>query len=124
MVEHIEETQDNGYTNVRDARRALAVTRTILAEKRTHLAELSTGIGILTIPLSLLTILIATSEYYMIMEVLSFVISLVLGMIILMAIGTILVARSLFNIRKDDKIMKDARLDLAAMAKEFNSFPD
>jgi uncharacterized membrane protein YidH (DUF202 family) len=124
LVEYLEETQDNGYNNHRDARTALAVTRTILAEKRTHLAELRTGIGILTIPLSLLTILIATSEYYMIMEVLSFIITLVLGMILLMVIGTILVVRSLSKIRKDDKIMSEACLDLAAMAKEFNSFPD
>jgi uncharacterized membrane protein YidH (DUF202 family) len=124
LVEYVEELQEIVITNYKDPRTSLAVTRTILAEKRTHLAELRTGIGILTIPLSLLTILIATSEYYMISEVLSFIIGLAFGVVLLMAIGTFLVARSLSKIRKNDKIMNETCLDLSALAKEFNSFPD
>jgi uncharacterized membrane protein YidH (DUF202 family) len=61
-----------------NVRTALAFIRTIDAQKRTHLAELRTGIGILTIPMSLLTILIATSNYYSITEVISFISALVL----------------------------------------------
>ncbi|MHA1907577.1 MAG: hypothetical protein ACW98Y_09810 [Candidatus Thorarchaeota archaeon] len=85
----------------------LSVIRTVEAEKRTYLAQLRTGIGILTIPMSLLTILIATSEYYMIDQVLSFIVGLVFGILVLSTVGTYLVADSLRKLRSADKFRHD-----------------
>ena len=87
-----------------DLKTSLAVIRTIDAEKRTHLAELRTGIGILTIPLSLLTILIATSEYYMVDQVLQLISGLVFGIICLSAVGGYLVVSALRKLRDDDEL--------------------
>jgi len=85
-----------------DLRTALALIRTIDAEKRTHLAELRTGIGILTIPMSLLTILIATSNYYSIDSVLSFIAGLVIGIVALSVVGAYLVIRALQKIKANE----------------------
>lgn len=85
-------------------RTSLALIRTLDAEKRTHLAELRTGIGILTIPMSLLTILIATSNYYSVDTVLSFIVGLALGIIALSTIGAYLVIRSLQKIKATEKL--------------------
>ena len=87
-----------------EIRTSLALIRTIDAEKRTYLAELRTGIGILTIPMSLLTILIATSNYYSVNTVLSFIVGLVLGIIALSTIGAYLVIRSLQKIKATEKL--------------------
>ena len=91
-----------------DLKTSLAVIRTIEAEKRTHLAELRTGIGILTIPLSLLTILIATSEYYMVEEVLTFISGLVFGIICLSVVGGYLVVSALRKLREDHDLRDDS----------------
>ncbi|MDF1537397.1 MAG: hypothetical protein P1Q69_00625 [Candidatus Thorarchaeota archaeon] len=90
-----------------DLRTTLAVIRTIEAEKRTHLAELRTGIGILTIPMSLLTILTATSEYYMIDQVLTFIVGLIIGIIGLSIVGSYLVVRALLKLRASDELRQD-----------------
>ena len=87
-----------------DLRTTLSVIRTIEAEKRTHLAQLRTGIGILMIPMSLLTILIATSEYYVIDQVLSFITGLVFGIIVLSVVGGYLVVSSLIKLRRSDRL--------------------
>jgi len=92
------------HTSQSEMRTTLALIRTIDAEKRTHLAELRTGIGILTIPMSLLTILIATSNYYSIDSVLSFIVGLVIGIIALASVGAYLVIRALQKIRKNEKL--------------------
>ena len=83
---------------------SLAIIRTLDAEKRTHLAELRTGIGILTIPMSLLTILIATSNFYSVDSVLTFVFGLVIGIIALASIGAYLVIRSLQKMKATEKL--------------------
>jgi uncharacterized membrane protein YidH (DUF202 family) len=90
-----------------DLAMTLSVIRTVEAEKRTYLAQLRTGIGILTIPMSLLTILIATSEYYMIDQVLSFIVGLVFGILVLSIVGTYLVVDSLKKLRSADKFRHD-----------------
>jgi uncharacterized membrane protein YidH (DUF202 family) len=96
----------------------LAVIRTIEAEKRTHLAELRTGIGILTIPMSLLTILTATSEYYMIQDVLAYIVGLVIGIICLSVVGTYLVADSLRDLRRDTRLRRDACVDTESLLRD------
>jgi len=112
--EHDERTkQSNIRTN-------LAFIRTIDAEKRTHLAELRTGIGILTIPMSLLTILIATSNYYSVNDVLSFIVGLVVGIIILFVIGSFLVYYSFKRLRSDANLRASCT-DLSGLVSEFNN---
>lgn len=91
-----------------DLRTSLAVIRTIEAEKRTHLAELRTGIVILTIPMSLLTILIATSEYYMVNQVLTFVVGLVFGIICLSVVGSYLVVSAFRKLRECNYLRDDS----------------
>ena len=85
-------------------RTSLALIRTLDAEKRTHLAELRTGIGILTIPMSLLTILIATSNYYSVDTVLSFIVGLVIGIIALFTVGAYLVIRALKKLKTTENL--------------------
>ena len=91
-----------------DLRTSLSVIRTIEAEKRTHLAELRTGIVILTIPMSLLTILIATSDYYMIDQVLSFITGLVFGIICLSVVGSYLVVSAFRKLRECNHMRDDS----------------
>jgi len=107
-------------THQSNMRTSLAFIRTVDAEKRTHLAELQTGIGILTIPLSLLTILIATSNYYSINDVLTYITALAIGIIVLFFIGGYLVYFSLRRIR-NDKLLRTSCSDLSCLIAEFNN---
>lgn len=105
------------HSNVRTS---LALIRTLDAEKRTHLAELRTGIGILTIPMSLLTILIATSNYYSIESVLSFIVGLVIGIIALAIVGTYLVVQAFQKIRKTEGL-RDSCKDISGLIVEYQN---
>jgi uncharacterized membrane protein YidH (DUF202 family) len=104
-------------TQQSNVRTSLALIRTLDAEKRTHLAELRTGIGILTIPMSLLTILIATSNYYSIESVLSFIVGLVFGIIALALIGTYLVVQAFQKIRKTEAL-RDSCKEISCLIEE------
>ncbi|MFX0054100.1 MAG: hypothetical protein ACFFAX_06270 [Promethearchaeota archaeon] len=110
-------------TQMSNLRTSLAFIRTIDAEKRTHLAELRTGIGILTIPMSLLTILIATSSYYSVGEVLPLITGLIIGIVILLLIGSYLVFTSFRRIRGDNRL-RAACDDLSYLVAEFNNHDD
>ncbi|MHA1137686.1 MAG: hypothetical protein ACTSSE_14485 [Candidatus Thorarchaeota archaeon] len=101
-----------------DMRTSLALIRTLDAEKRTHLAELRTGIGILTIPMSLLTILIATSNFYSIDTVLSFIVGLVIGIIALATVGTYLVVQAFRKIRKTEELRGSCK-DISYLIEEY-----
>ena len=107
-------------TEQSNIRTSLAFIRTIDAEKRTHLAELRTGIGILTIPMSLLTILIATSSYYSVSEVLTFIVGFVVSAFLLLLIGGYLVYSSLRKLRGDDRLRR-ACDDLSCLVSAFNN---
>ena len=107
-------------TKQSNLRTSLAFIRTIDAEKRTHLAELRTGIGILTIPMSLLTILIATSNYYSVIDVLPFIMGLVVGIVVLLVIGSFLVYSAFKRIRKDDGL-RESCADLSCLVSDFNN---
>ncbi len=100
-------------------RTTLAIIRTIEAEKRTYLAELRTGIGILTIPLSLMTILIATSNYYDVNAVLSFIVALVIGIAVLVIVGGYLVFRSLVRIRQNERLRNETCLDTECIIRDY-----
>ncbi|MFW9962564.1 MAG: hypothetical protein ACFFCX_03320 [Candidatus Sifarchaeia archaeon] len=106
-------------TQQSNIRTSLAFIRTIDAEKRTHLAELRTGIGILTVPLSLLTILIATSSYYSVEQVFGYIVSLVIGIIILFFVGGYLVLSALRRIRSDNRLRLKCD-DLSYLISKFN----
>lgn len=110
----------NDATQQSNLRTALAFIRTIDAEKRTHLSELRTGIGILTIPMSLLTILIATSNYYSIDQVLTFIAGLAVCIALLFVIGGYLVYSSLKRIRGDSHLRAKCD-DLSYLVSEFNN---
>ena len=105
---------DNMSINTR-----LALIRTIEAEKRTHLAELRTGIGILTIPMSLLTILIATSQYYNISDVFSFIIGLTFGILVLSFVGGYLVYRALKLMKYDGRLLDKVGLHIEDAVQEY-----
>ena len=100
-------------------RTTLAIIRTIEAEKRTYLAELRTGIGILTIPLSLMTILIATSNYYDVNAVLSFIVALIIGIMALVIVGGYLVLRSLVRIKRSEQLRKETCLDTESIIRDY-----
>ena len=100
-------------------RTTLAIIRTIEAEKRTYLAELRTGIGILTIPLSLMTILIATSNYYDVNAVLSFIVALVIGITALVIVGGYLVFRSLMRIKRSERLRKETCFDTECIIRDY-----
>ena len=100
-------------------RTTLAIIRTIEAEKRTYLAELRTGIGILTIPLSLMTILIATSNYYDVNAVLSFVVALVIGIAALVIVGGYLVAKSFVRIKRSERLRKETCFDTESIIRDY-----
>ena len=117
LTEDLQEPDEQ--TQQSNVRTALAFIRTIDAQKRTHLAELRTGIGILTIPMSLLTILIATSNYYEIHEVFTFISALVIGIIILVIIGGYLVTASFRELRHDDHLRSSCD-DLSCLIANFN----
>ena len=117
LTDNLHEPDEQTYQS--NVRTALAFIRTIDAQKRTHLAELRTGIGILTIPMSLLTILIATSNYYSITEVFSFISALVLGIIILSIIGGYLVYAAIKDIRTDEHLRSS--YDIASLVTDFNN---
>ena len=105
-------------TSSGDLSTTLAVIRTLEAEKRTHLAELRTGIGILTIPMSLLTILIATSQYYLVEDVLSLIIGLVIGIVCLFLVGAYLVIDALRDLRKDAALRRNACVDTERLLRD------
>ncbi len=100
-------------------RTTLAIIRTIEAEKRTYLAELRTGIGILTIPLSLMTILIATSNYYDVNAVLSFIVALIIGIAALVIVGGYLVVRSFVRIKRSERLRKETCLDTECIIRDY-----
>ncbi len=100
-------------------RTTLAIIRTMEAEKRTYLAELRTGIGILTIPLSLMTILIATSNYYDVNAVLSFIVALIMGIAALVIVGGYLVFRSFVRIKRSERLRKETCLDTESILRDY-----
>lgn len=107
-------------TQQSEMRTSLALIRTIDAEKRTHLAELRTGIGILTIPMSLLTILIATSNYYSVDSVLSFIVGLAIGIVVLASVGAYLVIQALQKLRKNEKLRASCK-DISSLLDEYQN---
>jgi len=77
----------------------------ILAEKRTSLAELRTGIAVFALPLSVLSVLIATSNYYEIVQVMPLLIPLLAICSALVLLGCFLIVRAIIRIRRYDHLI-------------------
>lgn len=81
----------------------------ILAEKRTALAALRTAIALLVLPLSVLSVLVATSRYYDIIHVMHLLVPLLIISGGLILIGFYLVIRSIIQIRRHDRLIKELK---------------
>ncbi|WP_228130160.1 hypothetical protein [Desulfotalea psychrophila] len=81
----------------------------ILAEKRTSLALMRTGIATLALPLSILSLLVATSRYYHIMGVISFLIPLIGILLMLVCLGGYFIFRALRNVLYQDALISEIK---------------
>ena len=88
---------------------AINEVQLILAEKRTSLAVMRTGIAVLALPLSVMSVLIATSKYYNVLHVLHFLIPLSVLNIVLIVFGTVLIIRSIIQMRHFDRFINDIK---------------
>ena len=90
-----------------DAEEPLIIQRAqlILAEKRTSLATLRTGIAVFALPLSVLSVLVATSKHYHLMDVLPMIIPLIALCGLLVLLGSYLIVRAVFRIRRFDALL-------------------
>jgi len=77
----------------------------LLAEKRTSLALMRTGIAVLALPLSLLSLLIATSKYYEVVDVLSFLIPLGMLLLFLVILGLYLIGHSMRHMHHNNALI-------------------
>lgn len=75
----------------------------ILAEKRTSLAALRTGITVFALPLTVLSVLVATSQYYEILQVMYLLLPLLTLCLGLVILGTYLIVRAITRIRHQDR---------------------
>jgi len=81
----------------------------ILAEKRTSLAMMRTGIAVFALPLSVLSLLIATSKYYDIAYVMHFLIPLFILNVLLVALGSYLIYRSMRRMHRYDTLIREIK---------------
>jgi putative Mn2+ efflux pump MntP len=74
--------------------------------KKTSLAVFRTAYAMITLPLSVFTILIATSGYYVAIELLHFIVPTIIICSLLLIIGVYLIFRSFYKIKKFEKYIK------------------
>lgn len=74
----------------------------LLAEKRTSLSALRTGIAVLALPLSVVSFLVATSQFWSILDVLYLMAPLLAFCATLVVIGSYLVMRAVLRIHTFD----------------------
>lgn len=92
----------------------------ILAEKRTSLAAIRTGIAVCALPLSVLGLLIATSQYYEIVHVLSLLIPLVLFCGGLLGLSGYLIIRAAAKIHHQDRLLGQLKARHSNIAEYLN----
>lgn len=88
----------------------------LLAEKRTSLSVMRTGIAVLVLPMSVVSVLIATSKYYDIFNVLYFLIPLFVLNTGLVLLGSYLVIRAVFRMKKYDRHIHEIKLKYSAIS--------
>ena len=81
----------------------------ILAEKRTSLAAMRTGIAVFALPLSVLSVLIATSRYYVLMQVMQWLVPLLMISSGLVFLGAYLVIRSILKMHQYDRFILEIK---------------
>ena len=84
----------------------------LLAEKRTSLSVMRTGIAVLALPMSVISLLIATSKYYDIIYVLHLLIPLGALNLFLIILGSYLIIKSIFRMRKYDRYIHQIKINL------------
>jgi uncharacterized membrane protein YidH (DUF202 family) len=82
----------------------------VLAEKRTSLAVMRTGIAVLALPLSVMSFLIATSKYYIVDNVLHFLVPLGILSLALIVFGFHLIIRSILHMRRYDHLIHEIKV--------------
>ena len=81
----------------------------ILAEKRTSLAAMRTGIAVFALPLSVLSVLIATSRYYVLEEVMHWLVPLSVICAGLVFLGAYLVIRAILRMHRYDRLILEIK---------------
>jgi len=84
---------------------AINEVQLVLAEKRTGLSVMRTGIAFLALPISVLSVLIAMSKYYDYLQVLHLLIPLGLILLLLTALGSYLIIRSVIRMKHYDQLI-------------------
>ncbi len=95
---------------------AISEVQLILAEKRTSLAVMRTGIAVLALPLSVMSVLIATSEYYDVLDVLPFLVPLGIISLALIFFSAYLIIRAITRMRRYDRLILELKLKYSAIA--------
>jgi len=75
----------------------------LLAEKRTSLSTLRTGVAVLSLPMSVVSFLVATSQFWDILEILYLMAPLLAFSATLIVIGSYLVMRAVVRIQYFDR---------------------
>lgn len=107
-MKHAQTTGNNSCVTNLDAL-AIQEAQFILAEKRTSLAVMRSGIAVFALPLTVLSFLIATSRYYVISDVLGFLIPVIITCSLLAVFGAYLVIRSGIKIRRLERILEELK---------------
>lgn len=89
----------------------------VLAEKRTSLAVMRTGIAVLILPLSVISLLVATSKYYDVFSVIQYLIFLGLISFILIILGAYLIIKSIFQMRRYDRLVREIKIKHSVIGK-------
>ncbi len=101
--QEVPEMSDEGYVSNIEL---INDVQLLLSEKRTSLALMRTGIAVLALPLSVLSLLIATSRYYRVFDVLSFLIPLFVLLLFLVILGVYLIYHAMRRMRHYDRMIQ------------------
>ncbi|MEO8122768.1 MAG: hypothetical protein ABI633_01835 [Burkholderiales bacterium] len=93
----------------------------LLAEVRTALSLMRTGIAVLVLPLSVFSVLVATSRYYDVLNVLSFLLPLAILCTVLMLFGGYLIIHSWHKVRRIDRLIHRIKMEHSIIAKFMES---
>ncbi len=97
----------NSMQSLRISEQALVLqeVQLLLAEKRTALSALRTGLAVMAAPLSVVSFLVATSQFYSVLDSLWLLAPLLSLCIVLVGIGSYLIMRAVVRIHQfDDKV--------------------
>ncbi len=96
---------------------AINEVQLLLAEKRTALAVLRTGVALVALPMSIISFLIATSKYYVTLQVLHLLLPLGLLCLILGGFGGYMIFSSMKRMRRYDRLIHEIKRRHSLVAK-------